>query len=525
MHRLLPVVRLLPAVLLLSACLEPLPEGTGALEDPGNYATGERFAQCAVGPGTPCTPEGFDLSACATSGSFEAFGAGTFTTQSRWEYSSGGVAFGVGGLRTLGSAASGELLMGRAVAVRQVGAQGFFVSTAPDSRGRIYAVAGCGAPPSASELRGCIQYCSQTTGENALLLPGTFRAQRVEQWPGGEAEAEGLELVAEVPASRAGNDIPADVYVTKGHAYVVTLYGGLFVYDVRDPARPVLRKNEYLSTDNYWNSAWAKDDALYVGSATSGVRVYDLSDPANPVFLRALASTRTNVHTLFVEGERLYTTEYIAAADGPVERIAIWDVKDAKNPSRLGSYVSPARDPSWSTGLHDMFALGDRLYVSYWSLGYEVVNVADPANPTLLGDYRYPHATSHASAVMRYGDKLVAFEGGEDWGAHLRVLDVTDPADIRKIGEYSLGDHLSVHNFVLRDGKLYVSYYQRGVRVLDVGVPFRPRELAHFNTWREGDRNRGASFYDGAIGMRVPGDGYVYAVDTSRGLLVLREKH
>jgi hypothetical protein len=28
----------------------------------------------------------------------------------------------------------------------------------------------------------------------------------------------------------------------------------------------------------------------------------------------------------------------------------------------------------------------------------------------------------------------------------------------------------------------------------------------------------------GAIGIRVPGDGYVYVVDMTRGLLVLREK-
>jgi hypothetical protein len=47
--------------------------------------------------------------------------------------------------------------------------------------------------------------------------------------------------------------------------------------------------------------------------------------------------------------------------------------------------------------------------------------------------------------------------------------------------------------------------------------------VAYFNTYRENDPHRG-DYYDGAIGIRVPGDGYIYTVDTGRGLLILREK-
>ena len=124
----------------------------------------------------------------------------------------------------------------------------------------------------------------------------------------------------------------------------------------------------------------------------------------------------------------------------------------------------------------------------------------------------------------RFGDRLIAFEGGEDWGAHLRVLDVTNPADIRLLAEWRLQEHISIHNMVLVGTKLYVAHYQNGVRVLDVSVPEQPRQVAHHHTFRPHDAGRGSSFYDGAIGIRVPGDGYVYAVDTSRGLLILREE-
>jgi len=76
---------------------------------------------------------------------------------------------------------------------------------------------------------------------------------------------------------------------------------------------------------------------------------------------------------------------------------------------------------------------------------------------------------------------------------------------------------------VLKGERLYIAHYQHGVRVLDVSVPESPREVAYYNTFRETDPGRGDSFYEGAIGIRVPGDGYVYVVDTSRGLLVFPE--
>ncbi|NVJ28830.1 hypothetical protein HUW62_47335, partial [Myxococcus sp. AM011] len=42
-------------------------------------------------------------------------------------------------------------------------------------------------------------------------------------------------------------------------------------------------------------------------------------------------------------------------------------------------------------------------------------------------------------------------------------------------------------------------------------------------SYRETDPGRGDALEEGATGLQVPGDGHVYVVDTSRGLLVLTE--
>jgi len=226
-----------------------------------------------------------------------------------------------------------------------------------------------------------------------------------------------------------------------------------------------------------------------------------------------------DVHTVFVEGERLY-----AMSPDPIPRTFLFDIRTPTEPVLLGEYMEPGAIDNPRVGYpHDALAFEGRLYINHWSAGYLIVDVSDPVNPKKLGGYTYPYATSHANAVGKYGDRLIAFEGGENWGAHLRVLDVTDPARVERIGEYRLEANASIHNMVLKDQRLYIAHYHHGVRVLDVSVPESPREVAYYNTYRETDWDRGQSFYEGAIGMRVPGDGYVYVVDDSRGLLIFPE--
>jgi len=391
-----------------------------------------------------------------------------------------------------------------------------------------YSFAGCRAL-GPREFTGCFSYC-----QNGLMRRfGSFRAERM-SWRQDEPESSGgLQLLSE---SRVLRGRPADVYVTKGHAYVVSLNaleaygpgGGLTVFDVSDPRNPVLRTSFNLNDWNiyrgaYWNGVWAKGDALYVASGEQGVLVFDISTPGNPVFQRAVPGGEADAHTVFVEGDRLYAMSPDAGAT------FLFDISDPLRPQLLSRYALPAPEPvpgqgGTATGYpHDAFAYQGRLYVSHMSGGYGVVDVSTPEAPQYLGRYAYPYAVSHASAVGTFNGRTVAFEGGETLGAHLRVLDVTDPAHIVKIGEHKLRAVTSIHNMLLVGTKLYVPWYHEGVRVFDVSEPSQPRQVAHFNTYRETDPDRLDRMYEGAIGIRVPGDGYVYVIDTARGLLVFNE--
>ncbi|RKG59211.1 hypothetical protein D7W79_42035, partial [Corallococcus exercitus] len=379
-----------------------------------------------------------------------------------------------------------------------------------------YVLAGCDAPEP-HHITGCYATCTN----GVLTEKGTFDADRLVQSRGEAESAGGFNLVSE---SVVDLGFPADVYVTKNHAYVVSIQlksympaGGLTVFDVSDRSHPVLKKVISLPGDGYWNAAWAKDDVLYVATRASGVILFDISNPGDPTYIRSVPSgAPLDVHTLFVEGNRLY-----AMALRPAQTL-IFDITSPREPVLLNRFTFTSEEFVTSYP-HDAFAYEGRLYINHTDIGFLVTDPTDPLQVKELGKYHYNRQYSHASAVGTFAGRTIAFEGSEQEGAHLRVLDVTDPANIQLIGEHRLRPTTSIHNMILKGTKLYVAWYQEGVRVFDVANPTLPKEIAYFNAYRETDPKRLGFVYEGVMGMRVPGDGYVYAVDTSRGLLIFNE--
>ncbi|WP_375767586.1 hypothetical protein NR798_38820 [Archangium gephyra] len=566
----LAVLLFLPLAL-ATGCTDPQCQGTAcdgsdagldagvdaSTVDTGDYEATSPYANCHFIQGTTGTQCGelgsFDLSACQRSTLGAAAQEGVFTTHGRIDLNDGGVRYSTqshslrndGGVETFNGWSTLSTNMDLA---KQFDTNTWFVARHTASRladggpnNVTVGYAGCSAQDT-NHFTGCYAVCRN----GAATEVGTFKTARIVP-ARNESEANGLSLVSETavvdqydPSYSFG--LPVDVYVTKSHAYVVSLegsyqgWGGLSVYDVSDPAHPAL-VNQISAENGYWNGVWAKGDALYVASGKNGVITFDITDPANPILTPVQVQENVDAHTVFVEGNHLY-------AMGDPTRI--YDISNPRAPRLLGRYVPPGAESYPSAYVHDAFVYQGRMYSYYWSYGMQISDVSrlsDTQGPTPLGGYRYginadgspmlSYSRSHAGAVGTYVDRLIAFEGGETWGAHLRVLDVTDPTRVKLISRYRLRQEASIHNMILDEARkrLYIAYYQEGVRVLDVANPAQPRELGYFNTFRSEDPMRGLGFYEGAIGIRVPkapdvstaNAGLLYVVDTSRGLLILRE--
>ncbi|HYO59145.1 hypothetical protein [Archangium sp.] len=455
-------------------------------------------------PKRDCELEAFDLSACDRSGFASVRADGIWRANVTLD--------GRGSPASMRLLPAEGSLFGVPLTERQVEGDTFFLAS--DYQGSYspirLAIAGCQAP-SPDQVKGEFRRC--VSGE--ADLKGTFEAARIKRVE-GEQEKSGVELVSETALPRG---VAMDVFVAGGYAYVTALSDGLFIYDVKDPLQKPRKVAEITPTRDTWYRSWVKGQTLYISSNNEGLLIYDVSKPEAPKRLGALPDPSVQGWGLFVDQDRLYLM-----SPAPRAEVLIYDIQKPTEPSLLSRYFVPESVASEGETPVEAVAVNNRLYIGHWRYGLAVVKVTDPGKPEMLGHFGYDGATSRPVAVGPIGDRMIAFEASEGWGSKVRALDVSDPAHITEVGRFEMRPESTVMGLTLVGSKLYVAHNQDGLRVLDMSNPSTPRLDAYYNTWRETDPGRGRAFLDGLSGVRVPGDGYLYATETSRGLLVFQER-
>lgn len=374
-------------------------------------------------------------------------------------------------------------------------------------------------------LSGPLAYCS-----GAECVVGEVRAYPVE--PLDEPEADNMTLLSEwagSPSDAWGVDVTINVRHLGDLAYVARGRDGLRIVDLADPAEP--RDLGHLPATfapaEFYNDvkvSQAEDGRIYafLASNVRGVVVADVTDPGAPAevatFPQPPGGGGVNVHTLFVEGDRLYTATTSAGG------LQIFDVAEPASAAQLGDFVHPDVG-TYGGFVHDLFVRDGVAYLNYWNLGLVVVDAGDAGDPAVVGVFDgYDRRTSHSSWVTEAGGRQVAIHGDEDIDAHVRVVDVDAQSStaFEEIGSYQTRPAVSVHNIMAVGELALVTYYQDGLRVLDLADPTSPREIAHFDTWPGAQPGYGSSFYEGAIGVDHDAEReLILLADTHRGLLVL----
>jgi hypothetical protein len=128
---------------------------------------------------------------------------------------------------------------------------------------------------------------------------------------------------------------------------------------------------------------------------------------------------------------------------------------------------------------------------------------------------------------MHIGGRTIALHGEESYGAHLDVVDVdkTSPAFLTSIGSFKTRDWVSIHNVMAVGTRAYMSYYQDGIRVLDMADPAHPKQIGYFNTWDPQADYTTSGFFEGAVGLDVDlARKLIFVADSPRGLLILRDQ-
>jgi hypothetical protein len=184
---------------------------------------------------------------------------------------------------------------------------------------------------------------------------------------------------------------------------------------------------------------------------------------------------------------------YVATSEG----LEIVDISDPGHPTRTARFG----DGGDGKGLA---VQGNLVYFADMQHGLEVIDVSEPLSPKKLGTVP---GTESAWDIHIHGEML--YLGCH--GAGVRIVDLSEPESPRVVGRFHDGREGEAQG-VWGDGEfLFVADNFDGVEVLAVGDPTAPYQIGAYRR------------IEGVHELAVE-EGFVYAADASKGLVVLEFK-
>lgn len=117
--------------------------------------------------------------------------------------------------------------------------------------------------------------------------------------------------------------------------------------------------------------------------------------------------------------------------------------------------------------------------------GFAIYDIADASKPTLLGRANTPQGMAHT--VWPSEDGTHVFVTDEILKGHLTIWNITDPSTIVKVADYQPNVEAIIHNAEVVGNRAYISYYNEGVKVLDISDPAKPHEVGSYDMYEGPD--------------------------------------
>ena len=325
-----------------------------------------------------------------------------------------------------------------------------------------------------------------------------------------------------------------------GRDYVYTgTYSGnlLYAWDVTDAANPTITDSVRIEGRRVNDVKVNEDRTLAVitsehaADRRNGITVVDIADPAHPVKVAHYAEGLSGgVHNTWIAGDLVYAVHYGTRA------LHIIDISDPASPAEVGRWQLPNEDRF----LHDVTVQDGLAYLSYWNDGVVILDIGagtaggNPTSPALVSQYAYtfdvgPEVYGNTHHAIRYGDYV--FAGDEIFGCaeclngprgYIHVIDVSDIENPREVAWYKVPE-AGAHNMWAEDDKLYIGYYQAGLRVVDISGELRGdlyrqgREIGWFMT----EDGTGTQPFATDTWGAQPYKGRIFASDAASGLWVV----
>lgn len=422
----------------------------------------------------------------------------------------------------------------------------------------------------------------ERTGVDAFREGGMSRAGAP-----GVISAENMELIGyhdleDRPAFKTAiQEVGGRFYLYLSHFWV----SGWSVLDVTEPEEPkLLRFIE--GPDNTWTLQVQAADGLLLTSLekippgwgprpddppeAEGVYIWDVKkDPAEPQLLSHWRTGADGTHRNFYNGGRYaHLSAYAPGYEGNIYRIL--DLEDPRSPREAGRFWLPEQEggdaggsDDWSEGMRvfqhgPAHAENGRAYLPYARGGFVIADIKDVSRPRLVSRFNvYPPLGSAIAVHTAYPYPGRGFavinsealkENCDEPLNYAAIIDIRDEAAPRLISLFPTpepppgyshgsfcerGGRFGPHNqhhaqgldcLEQREDRVYLTYFNAGVRVYDISEPVHPREIAHYIP-ADPKRRLGMlpkTLVTQSEDVIVDRRGVIYVTDKNHGLHILR---
>ncbi len=365
------------------------------------------------------------------------------------------------------------------------------------------------------------------------------------------------------------------VNVQDGFAYVGHMGQsrvGTSVVDVSDPRNPRVVAQLETPPGTHSHKVQVVGDVLLVNyernaafepqapSWQGGLKVFDISKPAQPREIAFLKMPGKGVHRMTYWEPPL---AYMSGSDeGFIDQfLVIVDLSEPTRPCEVGRWWFPGQHtaggetPGWTPtqshagapgakryALHHPLIRGDRAYCGYWDAGLVILDISEKRAPKLVSQLEFGADVSTATHtalpvpgrhVLVVTDEQLANDCS-GMQTRVRVVDIADETQPRVLSEFpapegdfcSRGGRFGPHNVhemrpgsLVNSSEIYVTWFNAGLRVVDISDATRPHEVAYFVPDAPPGRSS-IQFND----LVVAADGLVYVTDRFAGGLYIVER-
>jgi len=246
--------------------------------------------------------------------------------------------------------------------------------------------------------------------------------------------------------------------------------GGLQVIDISTPASPTLVGN-YNDPDTNMRGLFVKGKYAYAGYSGHELRVIDITDPTAPVLSGTYKHSRRWYPTgIDVSGNNAYVSDYESG-------LTIINVSTPSNPTLVKQY-------DISRGSRDIYVKGNYAYMSFFENGLKIIDISTPTSPGMVGSVDLPKGSN---AVFISGN--YAYVASADYGTasppvitsgKLYIINVANPASPSLVGSIDLPEIVS--EVFVSGNYAYVTCGLSGLKMIDISNPASPTLAAGCDT-------------------------------------------